>query len=216
MTKILFFFLRILFLGKELLCCCLSVCLPSSLPGDGLDMKSKVSTFGTFIARSCSITLARLHLWGEKWGSFVCPWSHWVKTAPQRALMKAAAHGQKQVGKRLGCMAQCGYNPTSGFLALSSSQTCRIHPQCRAGSRCHCPLGQPSLFAARPGSLTLAVQLAPQDHYLQGEKAMSASLHHTSNLFLECWQKEMMLSTTECFCNTGVWKNSRLNKKAQT
>ena len=31
-------------------------------------MKSKVSTFGTFMARSCSITLARLHLQdGDRW-----------------------------------------------------------------------------------------------------------------------------------------------------
>ena len=43
----------------------LSVCPPPQrlhAPGDGLDMKSKVSTFGTLMARSCSITLARLHL----------------------------------------------------------------------------------------------------------------------------------------------------------
>lgn len=33
---------------------------------------------------------------------------------------------------------------------------------------------------------------------------MSAWLYHRSKLFLECWQEEMMLSTIECFCNTGV------------
>lgn len=53
------------FLESPFAAVCLLVHLPHCRlhsPGDGLDMKSKVSTLGTFIARSCSITLARLHL----------------------------------------------------------------------------------------------------------------------------------------------------------
>lgn len=41
-------------------------CLCSHLPGDGLDMKSKVSTLGIFRARSWSTTLAKLHLHRQK------------------------------------------------------------------------------------------------------------------------------------------------------
>lgn len=41
-------------------------CFYKHLPGDGLDMKSKVSTLGILKARSWSITLARLHLHGQK------------------------------------------------------------------------------------------------------------------------------------------------------
>lgn len=62
MIKILFSSSKYFSWGEELMCYFLSVCLPSSLPGDGLDMKSKVRTFGTLMASSCSITLARLHL----------------------------------------------------------------------------------------------------------------------------------------------------------
>lgn len=51
------------------------------LPGDGLDMKSKVSTFGTFIARSWSITLARLHLWRVR------DQDHYSSLTPSQLLM---------------------------------------------------------------------------------------------------------------------------------
>lgn len=191
--KILFFFLKILFPGGRahvLFSVCLSVYLPaylemvwtwsqrwghlglswlaaavSHLPGYTCEGDVRVSQLSlTPLGQNCSLESV----------SKGC--SLWTGTDGKEAGMNSTV--QTQPG------------PTSESLVLSSSQTSRTHPLCRAGSRCHCPLGQPSLCAARPGSLTLVVQLVPQGHCLQGERAVSVLLHHISKLFLECWQNQ--------------------------
>lgn len=119
------------------------------LPGEGLDMKSKVSTLGTFIARSCSSTLARLHLRGAETWLCTC----FSSSSPGTGSESISGH----------------HRPTSGSLAPSSSQTSQTRSLCRAGNRCHCPPGQPGLHAAMPVSWTHAVRPAPPGRCLQGE-----------------------------------------------
>ena len=166
-------------------------------------MKSKVSTFGIFMARSCSITLARLHLQDRQTGgSRGC-----LTPRPARQshpLRSVSWRRYRLQGQDLGTDGRWGAPlATSGSLAPSSSQTSQTHPPCRAGNRCRCPLCRPGPCAARPGSLIPAAQPTPPAHCLVGEWPSQSSADHVNKLLLE---REAMRSipwdTQDSFCNT--------------
>ena len=129
-------------------------------------MKSKVSTSGTFIARSCSITPARLHLRGGR--------RRWPP-------------GSGRLPRPGGCGTAAGRErrgPTSGSLARSSCQTSRTRPPCTAGNRRHCPPCRPGPCAARPGSLTRAARPAPPGRRLRGERPRQSHVQRANPPFL--------------------------------
>lgn len=133
-------------------CCC-------SLPGDGLDMKSKFITSGIPRAMSCSITPARLHLWCERTQRRTGVLTHWTQSYRTHPELRHPSEWKESPSS------------TSGSPGPSWEWGCQIPARCRDGSRSLSPLCRPGRPAARPGPWRLAAPPAPPVHCLRHTQA---------------------------------------------